>query len=80
MMSPEAIAAGIEYQKEHIQDSRVTMIMASVIAWFIIPYVAVALRFTSRRISRTVLKWDDWCILLSLVNPGLSATVNLREG
>ena len=62
------MAQSLEYQKEHINDTRVPMIMTSIIAWFIIAYVAVALRFISRRISRTALKGDDWCILGSLVS------------
>ena len=68
MASAAAMAASLQYQKEHISDSKVPMIMASAIAWFVITYTAVAMRFISRRLSRTILKWDDWCILISLVS------------
>ena len=69
MSSAEAMALSLEYQEEHITDTKAPMIMTSIIAWFVIAYTAVTLRFISRRLSRTVLKGDDWCILGSLVSP-----------
>ena len=80
MASAEAMAASLQYQKEHISDTKVPMIMASVIAWFVIAYTAVAMRLISRRLSRTLLKWDDWCILSSLVSiPSLTTYWTITE-
>lgn len=35
--------------------------------------IAVALRLTARRLSKVQLRWDDWLILIALVNHPLAA-------
>ena len=36
--------------------------------------IAVALRLTARRLSKVRLRWDDWLVLIALVNHPLAAT------
>lgn len=56
-----------QYQLDHINESRVSDIVLSHIACLVIAFVAIALRFVSRRMSKTAIKSDDWMIVAALV-------------
>ena len=59
--------AEARYQLAHIHESRAKDINISHFVCLTIAVVAIALRFLSRRISRTALKMDDWMIVAALV-------------
>ncbi|KAK3173075.1 hypothetical protein OEA41_006404 [Lepraria neglecta] len=58
--------AEAQYQLEHIDESKVANIMASLIAGLSISFVAVVLRLISRRMVKTPLKADDWMMVAAL--------------
>lgn len=55
----------IQYQKDHASDTAVARLVAVFVICFVISYVAISLRFVSRRLNRTKLGTDDWLMLLS---------------
>ena len=59
--------AEIQYQLDHISDTKVPGMISSFVISLTTAYIAVCLRLISRRISKTKLQADDWCIILSLV-------------
>lgn len=67
-MSIVAPAAASEYQQLHIHDSRVHKIVVSLAVCLPAAYIAVVLRFISRRIGKVPLKADDWWIVVGLVS------------
>ena len=64
--------AEARYQLAHIDESRAKDINSSHFVCLAIAVVAVALRFLSRRISKTPLKADDWMIIAALVLSSLT--------
>ena len=62
-LSPEEI----KYQKLHIKDDRSNDVIIGCVVCILFAYAAVALRFLSRRLSRTDIKADDVTIVLALV-------------
>ena len=60
-------AAEIAYQTAHSSDDRRPTVIVPNIVCPIAAYVAVLLRFESRRIARTKLRADDWWIVAGLV-------------
>ena len=70
----------IQYEQEHINESHVPQLIGVFIASLVIAYGAVFWRLVSRRISRTGLSWDDWIIVVSLVNKSLRPDDNLGHG
>jgi len=52
--------------QEHIRDSKVADILASNIITLVAAYIAVGLRFLSRRTAKTEYKADDWLIVPAL--------------
>ena len=57
----------LSYQQSHIgEDRSVEIITASAIC-LSAAYVAVILRFVSRRLSKTILQGDDYTIVIALV-------------
>ncbi len=54
------------YHQEHIRDSKVADILASNIITLVAAYIAVGLRFLSRRTAKTEYKADDWLIVPAL--------------
>ena len=61
----------IQYQLDHIHQSKVPSIIATCVICLFIAYVGVLLRLASRRILGTSLKTDDWAIILSLVRSSI---------
>ena len=57
----------LQYQKDHIQDSKVPQLIVTGALCLAIAYIGVALRLCSRHLSQTPLKADDYTILGSLV-------------
>lgn len=66
-LSPAA-AANIRYQEAHLGDSRVPEIVTSIVICLPLAFMAVALRFLSRRIGKIPIKADDWWIVIGLVS------------
>ncbi|MCJ1455501.1 hypothetical protein MMC28_005856 [Mycoblastus sanguinarius] len=60
-------AAEIAYQTAHSSDDRRPTVIVPNIVCPIAAYVAVLLRFESRRIARTKLRADDWWIVAGLI-------------
>ena len=62
------MSASVEYQIAHENQTRVPALVASGAICLSAAYASVILRFTSRRLSRTAIKADDWAIVLGLVS------------
>lgn len=62
--------AEAQYQLAHIHESRAKEIVVSHFVCLAIALVAVALRFLSRRMSKTPIKSDDWMMVAALVWTG----------
>ena len=62
------MSANVEYQLAHKNQTRVPALIASGAICLSAAYASVILRFTSRRLSRTAIKADDWAIVLGLVS------------
>ena len=60
--------AEAQYQLDHVHESRFQAIASSQIACLIIAFIAIILRFVSRRLSKTPIKADDWMIVVALVS------------
>ncbi|KAL8747315.1 MAG: hypothetical protein Q9190_000782 [Brigantiaea leucoxantha] len=60
----------IEYQRAHLKEDKRAMIIGPSVVFLVAAYIAVILRFASRRIARTAYKQDDWWILGGLVELG----------
>lgn len=61
------IAEDIKYQQDHRGQNRTADIVAANVVMLAAAYVAVALRFISRRIIHAKLQADDGMIMLGLV-------------
>lgn len=57
----------IQYQLEHQHENRAIDIIAANTVMLTAAYVAVALRFTSRRLMHATLGADDWVMAVGLV-------------
>lgn len=57
----------IQYQLEHINDSRIPSIRIAAAFCLSAAYIAVFLRVLSRQLGNIKLGSDDWCIILALV-------------
>ena len=55
-------------QSMHKDDNKVANIITCGVLMGLIAITAVALRFLSRRIARTKIGADDWCIVTGLVS------------
>ena len=58
----------LQYQQEHRYQDRATDIVTSTVILLAAAYVAVFLRFISRRLMRTSIGADDWIMVMGLVN------------
>ena len=63
----------LQYMKAHITDDATSSVLGANIACLTLSYLAVVLRFLSRRLSRASFGADDWIILGALVGPSLFA-------
>ena len=57
-----------DFDPAFLAQSRVPQIYAAVITITVLATVAVALRFVCRWMSKARILWDDWLIVLSLVD------------
>ena len=64
----------IRYQQEHKDENRASDMIIANVVMLSAAYIAVVLRFISRRLSHAELKADDWMIMLGLV--GLQAAID----
>ena len=62
--------AEAEYQLAHVGQNRAGLMMGLMYGGLLLDFVAVALRFASRRISKTRLQADDWIMVTSWVCEG----------
>lgn len=60
-------AEDIKYQQDHKDQDRTADIVAANVVMLAAAYVAIALRFISRRTSNAALQADDWMITVGLV-------------
>ena len=67
-MSTSIPSAALDYQLLHIHDSRVPEIVATLAVCLPAAYIAVVLRFASRRIGKIPWKADDWWLVVGLVS------------
>lgn len=74
----DSYASAVAYQKAHIGDNKTAEIIAPTIISLIIAYAAVFLRYKSRRLARTTLQIDDWCIGVGLVGQPQQQTLAMR--
>lgn len=63
----ELSASDIQYQLEHIDESRIPELLVSQIICFVLAVAAVILRLLSRRLHQAPIKSDDFMILVALV-------------
>ena len=75
MATPDA--AEIQYQHAHIEDDRSQDIVISHIICIIIAIIAVALRFTSRRLCKVAVLADDYVCFAALVGEPFSLNIAL---
>ena len=61
--SPDNIA----YQRSHSHENRSKELIAACVVCLTAAYLAVPLRFLSRRLGKTALKADDYTIVIALV-------------
>lgn len=67
-MSTPTLVAASDYQLLHIKDSRVPNLVISMAMCLPAAYIAVVLRFVSRRVGTVPLKADDWWLVVGLVS------------
>jgi hypothetical protein len=56
-----------EDQEKHKNDNKGPDIVVSLAIMLTVAYIAVGLRFTSRRMVRAKLSYDDWVMVIGLV-------------
>ena len=66
-MSAVAPTSASDYQLLHIHDSRVPEIIVAMAVCLPAAYIAISLRFLSRRVGKVPLKADDWWLVVGLV-------------
>ena len=66
-MATVPTSAELQYQRDHIEDTRVPGLIASNVVCLVIATTAVALRFLCRQMGRIKYEYDDWLILAALV-------------
>jgi len=59
--------AEAQYQKDHIDDTRVTSLIVANVVCLALAFVFVGLRFLSRWMKRIKCEADDWLIVAGLV-------------
>ena len=63
--------AEIQYQLAHRNENRVADIITANTIMLVAAYIAVGLRFMSRRLMHATLDADDWMMVVGLVSPEL---------
>ena len=59
--------AKILYEQQHITDDRSARLIAANVVCVSLAFIAVCMRFTSRRIAKIKYKADDWLSISGLV-------------
>ena len=67
--------AEVQYEYSHMNDDRGRDVVAGSVATFALATIAITLRLTARRISKSVLQADDWTILGAWVYPRVESPV-----
>ena len=67
-MSAVAPTSASDYQLLHIHDSRVPELVVSMALCLPAAYLAICLRFLSRRVGKVPSKADDWWLVVGLVS------------
>jgi hypothetical protein len=70
MDQPAAVTpspAKLLYEQQHITDDRSAPVIAANVACVTLAFIAVCLRFISRRMSKIAYKADDWLSISALV-------------
>ena len=62
-----ASPAKILYEQQHITDDRSAALIAANVVCVSLAFIAVCMRFTSRRMAKIKYKADDWLIISGLV-------------
>ena len=57
----------LQYQEVHKNDNRGPEIIVSLAIMLAVAYIAVGLRFLSRRMTRAGSSYDDWMMVVGLV-------------
>ena len=60
-------AAEVQYMEMHIEDDRKASLIVVYAICLVVAYIAVTMRFFSRRLIRAEYKADDWFIVTGLV-------------
>lgn len=63
IQSPQSL----QYQEKHKNENKGPEIVVSLAIMLAVAYIAVGLRFTSRRMVRVKLSYDDWVMVIGLV-------------
>ena len=58
----------IQYELAHASDNRAPNLVAAYVTCLALSYIAVVLRFISRRQSRNAFLADDWMLVVGLVS------------
>ena len=69
----------LQYQEAHVGDNVQPNLYAAIIVCLPAAYLAVALRFTARRLKRTSIGKDDYAILVALVH-SMATLVDAANG
>ena len=67
--------AEVQYEYAHKNDDRGQDVVTGTVATFALATVAIILRLTGRRISKSFLQADDWTILAAWVSLGTKVPV-----
>ena len=57
----------IQYQRAHASEDKSKGVVVGCVICTVVSYIAVLLRFVSRRLSKTAIKSDDAMMILTLV-------------
>ena len=63
-----AEAGDVQYQRAHVNESRVSNLIVSAAICLPLAFLAVILRVVARRLGKIPFKADDWCIVVALVS------------
>lgn len=69
---------GVQYQENHKNEDKGSGIIISLAIMLTMAYIAVGLRFTSRRMIQAKLSYDDWVIVIGLVCNARSRAISLH--
>lgn len=62
-----SLSQAFQYQEKHKNENKGPDIVVSLAIMLTVAYIAVGLRFTSRRMVGAKLSYDDWVMMIGLV-------------